>query len=265
MTQNKFRELLNRDQPTLGTRLLSSWATMTEALGATHQFDYVEFLAEYGPYTQYDLENLCRSAELQGMASIIKVDFANRFYTAQKALACGFQGVLFTDHKTAQEVEESIYYIRPDSPEYGGRFGFPNRRWIGYQPHLPQLEHAKMVSDVVVAVMIEKREALENIEEICSVPGVDMVQFGPSDFSLSNGYNAASHKEETKAAERQMIAAALRHGVRPRAEIQTAEEAKYYLDLGVRDFCLGDEMKIMNHFWTTQGEALRAQVYSALH
>ena len=35
--------------------------------------------------------------------------------------------------------------------------------------------------------MIEKQEAVENVEEICSVPGVDMLQFGPSDYCMSRG------------------------------------------------------------------------------
>ena len=81
--------------------------------------------------------------------------------------------------------------MKADSTVSGGRFGYPNRRFIGYQPFLKQMEHAERVNDIVLAFMIEKSEAMDNIEEICSVKGVDMVQFGPSDFSMSNGHNAA--------------------------------------------------------------------------
>jgi len=53
--------------------------------------------------------------------------------------------------------------------------------------------------------MSEKAEAMDNIEAICSVPGVDMVQFGPSDYSMSRGWNSSEHVQEFKAAEREMI------------------------------------------------------------
>jgi len=35
--------------------------------------------------------------------------------------------------------------------------------------------------------MIEKKSAMQNLDEILSVEGVDMVQFGPSDYSISIG------------------------------------------------------------------------------
>mgnify|MGYP007116394140 CR=1 FL=1 len=44
------------------------------------------------------------------------------------------QGILFTDCKTPAEIEECIYMTMPDTPEYGGRFGYPSYRWIGYHP-----------------------------------------------------------------------------------------------------------------------------------
>lgn len=257
MKENKLRYLLDHDLPTVATRISSNWPVLVEIIGATGKYDYVEFLAEYAPYSILDFENLARAAELHDMGSIIKVDFQNRAYVAQKAMAQGFQGVMLTDHKTADEVRETIHVLKPDTPEYGGRFGFPNARWIGYQPHLPQMDYAKMVADTVLLFMIEKREAIENIEEICQVPGVDMVQFGPSDYSMSCGKNAASYKEEYKAAERKMIETALKYGVRPRCEIHTAEQAKYYMDLGVKDFCIGDELKILREYWTEKGSAMR--------
>jgi 2-keto-3-deoxy-L-rhamnonate aldolase RhmA len=38
---------------------------------------------------------------------------------------------------------------------------------------------------VVVALMIEKKAAIENLEAILDVPGVDMVRFGPADYAMS--------------------------------------------------------------------------------
>lgn len=184
MKTNRLRELLSQGLPSIGTRIENTWPVIIEIVGSTGAFDYVEFVAEYAPFTHYDLENIARAAELNNMATMTKLDFQNRAYVAQKAMASGFQAILFTDHKTAAEVREYIYYVRPDTAQDQGRFGYPNRRWIGYRPHAPQMDYAEMVRNTVLVFMIEKKEAMDNIEEICSVPGVDMVQFGPSDFTL---------------------------------------------------------------------------------
>ena len=184
--ENRIRTLLNANRPTVATRLFNVNPSSVEAAACSGSFDYVEFLAEYAPHSLMELENFVRAAELHHIGTLIKIDLQNRHYVAQKAAAAGFQGILYADHKTPEEVEESIYYLSPDCPD-GGRFGFPNGRWIGYNGHLPQQEHVQMTRNLVKAFMIEKAEAVDNIKAICSIPGVDMVQFGPSDYCMSLG------------------------------------------------------------------------------
>ena len=249
MRENRIRRLIAENGTTLGTRIESPQPYFTELIGASGQFDYIELVAEYTALAQADLENIARAAELYDMGSMIKVDFQNRGFMAQKAAASGFQAIMFTDHKDAEEVKESVYLMKSDSPAGGGRFGYPNRRFIGCQPYLPQMEHAKRVDDIVLVFMIEKKEAVDHLEEICSVPGVDMLQFGPSDYSMSLGWNAAEHKEETAAVHKYMIETALAHGVRPRVEIfGEPEDALPYIEMGVRDFCFGDQIGTMRKF-----------------
>jgi len=256
MTDNKLRKLLQEGKPSTSTRMWSTWPFYTEVVGATGNFDYVEFVAEYSPFTQYDLENMARAAELHNMGTMIKVDFQNRGYVAQKAIAAGFQSIMFADHHTPEEVRESIAMLKPDCLGRG-RFGFPNRRYIGTQVYPSQMDHVKRLDDVVFCFMIEKEEAMEHIEEICSIPGVDMVQFGPSDYSMSAGKNRSEYVEECKAVERKMIEVALKHGVQPRCEIATPEAAEYYISLGVKHFSLGDQLKVLMGFWENEGKKIR--------
>lgn len=258
MKENKMRSILEKGLPSLGTRVWSAWPFITEAVGNSGYFDYIEFVAEYAPFSQIDLENIVRAAELHGMGTMIKVDFLNRGYVAQKAIASGFQAVLFTDHKTPEEVRETIQMVKPDTLKTGGRFGFPSRRWIGFQPFCMPTQHIKRINDVVIAFMIEKQEAIDNIEEICAIPGVDMVQFGPFDFSMSNGKDTIDYKEEIESAKRKMIEVALKNGVHPRCEIYgPASTAQEYIDLGVKHFCFGDEYINGVMPWVNSGKNMR--------
>lgn len=260
MKENKLRKLLQEGKPTVGTRMWSTLPFFTEAVGATGLYDYIEFVAEYAPFTLYDLDNLCMACELHGMGSMIKLDYQSRGYYAQKAIQSGFQSVMFTDCRNADEVRASLKMITPETIEDGGSFGYANRRYIGFQPKIDQMAHAQRQRDIVVSLMIEKKAAMDSIEEICAVPGVDMVQFGASDYSLSRGWNAKDHQGETKEAQRHMIEVAIKHGVRPRCEIQNPEDARYFMELGVRDFCMGDQMWKLMASWSHDGSAIRDMI-----
>lgn len=258
MNYNKLRKLLNKGLPSTATRLSSTWPFYTECVGVTGNFDYIEFLAEYAPFSQSDLENIARAAELHDMATMIKLDFQNCGYVAQRAVGAGFQSILFTDHHNASEVADTVQMMKPDTPQDGGCFGFPNRRFIGCTPSIDQMEHASRLRDIVLCFMIEKRAAMEDIEAICAVPGVDMVQFGPSDFAMSSGWSRSQHMQECNDAEKHMIEIALKNGVQPRCEINSAQDAQNYISLGVKHFCLGDQTRVLNAYWRGEGAKMRS-------
>ena len=254
--ENRLRKMLTEGKPMLSTRLHSTWPWVTEMVGVLGKYDYIEFVAEYAPYNQYDMENMVRAAEIHDMGSMMKVDYQNREFAAQKAIASGFQSILFADHTRPEEVEETIRQILPKCPAYNGNMGYAARRWIRNQCTPVQEEYADMVAATVKAFMIEKKDAVDRIDEICSVPGIDLIQFGPNDFALSSGFNAKDDKKRVQEAEKKVIETAIRHGIRPRCEINSAEEAKYYLDLGVKDFSLGLELRILQNFLSKEGDAV---------
>lgn len=100
MQENKMRQLLEKDSPTISTRLWSGWGVFTEMVALTGNFDYVELIAEYAPLTEKDFENVAMAAELHNIGSMLKVDYQNHGYVAQKAVGAGFQSILFADHHT---------------------------------------------------------------------------------------------------------------------------------------------------------------------
>jgi 2-keto-3-deoxy-L-rhamnonate aldolase RhmA len=62
---------------------------------------------------------------------------------------------------------------------------------------------------------------------------------------------------EMKVIERRVFETALKMGVPPRAEINSADEAKYFLDMGVRHFCIGTDINILYNWCRQHGDALR--------
>ena len=111
--------------------------------------------------------------------------------------------------------------------------------------------------------MIEKQGAVDQLEEVLSVPGVDMVQWGPSDYAMNVGRAGEARSPEIKAVERKVFETALKMGVPPRVELNSLDQAQYYLDLGVRHFCIGTDVSILYEWWKANGGHLRKALADA--
>src|SRR5713226_1845101 len=98
MRSNPLRELLRAGKPTLGTHLMISWPSVTELVGLSGNFDYVEFVAEYAPYDLYAFENLGRAIDqFPHLTGMIKVEQQPRTYLTVRAIGSGIQNLLFAD------------------------------------------------------------------------------------------------------------------------------------------------------------------------
>ena len=255
MKLNKLRELLTEGKPTLATHVVIPWPRIVEIIGHTHSFDYIEYVGEYSTFDIEQFENFGRAIELfPNMSSMIKVEEQTRGFIVQRALDAGIQNALFADVRDAKDVIECIRFVRPETPEAGGCHGSGSRRInIGSNT----VEWVKAMNTAVLAFMIEKKSAMDNLEEILSIKGVDMVQFGPNDYSVSIGKPGQGFSPEIEKAHVDMIKMALKKGVRPRVEIPGPEDAKPYLDLGVRDFCMGWDNMAITQYCKQQGPAMR--------
>jgi 2-keto-3-deoxy-L-rhamnonate aldolase RhmA len=260
MAENRLRTLLRDGKPSFGTRLQSSWPTLTELVGRSHNFDYVEFLAEYAPYDLYALDNLARAIELYpNFTGLIKMERSAQAHLAVRAMAAGIQNLLFTDVRTAADAEECVRITKPEVPGSPGTHGNDAGRAAIGGP----LELIKRYENSVIVLMIEKKSAVENLESILRVKGVDMVQFGPSDYGISIGLAGQREHPAVVEAREHTIKTAIAMGVRPRAEIGSAKEAEYYLALGVKDFNLSTDTAILAAFYRDQGAKLREVVNGA--
>ncbi len=259
LRKNRLRECLDRGWPSLGTHLLSTWPTITELVGQTGQFDYIEFVAEYAPWTMHDLDNLGRAIELfPNFSGMIKIEQFTRGHLAMRAIGSGIQNVLFADIRTADDAQQCVRSVRAEHPDQRGLHGVGLRRDARTVIHVGSKEWMAALAECVVALMIEKREALEDLDAILGTPGVDMVQFGPADYAMSTGLSRIEDAQQIREAEEHVIATAFRHGVVPRAEIADARGAEYYLDLGVRHFCVGHDVGILHNWFRDQGAQMRS-------
>lgn len=256
MRENRLRTLLDASEATLGTRIHNTWPGIVEVIGHTKMFDYIEFLGEYAPFDLHDLDGICRAAELYDIAAMIKVDQEPRTFLAQRAIGAGFQSVLFADCRSVEDARACVAAARPETPEHGGTYGVAPRR-MAYMGYGGSPEYVAALGRIVVALMIEKKGAIDNLDAILGVPGVDLIQFGPVDYSLSVGRVGESKSREILDVERHVIERCHAIGVPVRAEVATPDQAERYRELGVKHFSLGIDITILYDWWAINGQRLR--------
>ena len=91
------------------------------------------------------------------------------------------------------------------------------RRDVGHVVEVGTPAFVQALDDAVVALMIEKKAAVEDLEAILSVAGIDMVQFGPADYAMSLGLAGQWDHPAVREAERHVVDTALRKAIAPRA------------------------------------------------
>ena len=260
MRPNRLRALLNANQPTLGTHLLSTWPTLVELVGFAGNYDYIEFTAEYAPFTMHDLDNMGRALELKNLTGMIKIEQKQYTHQAMRAIGSGFQSVLFADVRTVEDARACIAAVRAETPGTGGRLGVGMRRDVGMVMEGGSPAYVEALNETVIALMIEKRECVEDLDNILSVKGIDMVQFGASDYSMSLGLTGQRNHPDVKSAERKTIEMALKKGLHPRVELANIKDAAPYLEMGVKHYCIGWDVRILHEWWRVNGAGMRAML-----
>jgi len=253
---NMLRKILNEGKPSFGVHQLMVDPSVTEILGHMGGIDYIEFVAEYATYDPTFLDTFCRAVgNFENLGSMIKIEQEPRMWLTQRAVDAGFESVLWTDIRTADEVNEALRHLHAETPEDKGIHGIGSRRINGYGCGIMNAqEWVQALKDVVVVLMIEKEAAMDNIDEILAIEHVDMLQFGPADYSISVGKPGQMGDPGVQAKHREMIEKALKAGKHPRVEAASVDVIQDYWDMGVRHFCVGWDRKVITE-WTSKNSA----------
>lgn len=265
MPKNRLRKLINEGKPTLGTHFSCTWPDLVEVIGNTQQFDYVEFTAQYGPFTLHDLENIARACEVTNLDGMIKIDQEPRVFLAARAIQAGFTSILFADCRSTEDVKQCVQSVKL-IPQ-GGINGVQLGRVMGYGQvrgkRVTLSDYVKYIDDIVIAIMVETKSLVDEIEEALSIPGIDMVQFGPSDYSISIGHPGEGYGNvDISDAVVKTYEVAKKKGIRIRAEC-SVEDMPKWIELGCKDFCIGRETGIISNWAQDAGKAIKETLSKA--
>lgn len=200
MRTNLTKQKLAEGKAVFGGIIASHASDQVELLGAIG-YDFVMIDAEHGPMSLTEIEDMVRAAEIFGITPLVRV-VDHSAETILRVLDRGVQGIIVPHVNTRAEAEAvaraARYY-----PE--GNRGVGSGRAHDYGVSLSRAESTKLINaNILVVAMCEEVEAIDNLDEILQVPGIDVVHVASSDLTQSMGYPPASEVRDvmTKVVER---------------------------------------------------------------
>ena len=229
---NKLREAIEKKKYAVGTFLGAANPSIVEIMGYTG-LDFVVIDTEHGPYDTMPMSDLIQAAESKGLSPLVRIaDITHR--EMQRALDNGAEGIIIPCLKSIDDFRKVV-----DLGKFAplGNRGFIKGRGSGFgnEPWASGTltEYMQNSNDKVLLLpQCETKEALDNIEEIVQIEGIDGIFIGPFDLSICMGIPGRFDAPEFKAAVDRILRACKQAGKLCMTFTGTPEEAKMYIDKG---------------------------------
>lgn len=176
MLANRVRDCWAESKPALGAWLMIPSAASAEEV-ARAGFDYCCIDMQHGLVDYPSAVEMIRAIQLGGASPFVRVPW-NEPGIIAKMLDAGAQGIIIPMVNSVAEAEAAVAACK--YPPVGSRSHAPTRGARNFAL-------ADLNASTVCAPMIETRQALDALDDILKVPGLDAVYVGPSDLSVSLG------------------------------------------------------------------------------
>lgn len=187
---------------------------------------------EHHNYTDQEMFNMCLAARATGMDSMIRIRKGlQQVYFHPFEL--GAQGLLFPHCMSPDDAKEVVWNAKFHPIGRRGMDGVEPAAKYGLSPMREYMQEANR--ETFVAMQIEDKEAIDVIDDIVAVEGVDIVFFGLADLSQSYG-DPCGATEQIKEAIARVAAAAKKHGKHWGMPVGSAADAEKYAEMGARFF-----------------------------
>lgn len=220
-----------------GDTVLTAWSSIASPavidLLAHSGYDAVTLDMQHGAHDEASVHAGLRSIAAQGRHCVVRVP-VGRFDMASRALDFGAEAIIAPMINTADDARRFSAFVK--YPPLGERSWGPGQamRLHGYEDGKAYLAEAN--ARTVAFAMIETRAALERVDEILAVDGIDGVFVGPSDFSISwtAGKTVDPHIEDMEGAIRHIAERAKAHGKQAGIFVFDPKRTAHYVAAGYR-------------------------------
>ena len=239
LPQNAFKRALKAGRAQIGLwSSLSSNYTVEVIAGAG--FDWILLDTEHSPN---DLESVL--SQLQAAAPypthpVVRVAW-NDMVLIKRMLDIGAQSLLVPYVSTSEEAAAAVSYVRYPPEGVRGVAGTTRASRFGRVKDYAKRAH----EEICLLVQVETQRALDNLEAICAVDGIDGVFIGPADLHASLGYPGEIANAKVKPLIDDAIRRIRKCGRAPGILTPSEADARHWLDCGALFVAVGADVGIL--------------------
>ncbi|HTW76229.1 MAG TPA: aldolase/citrate lyase family protein [Thermoplasmata archaeon] len=203
-------------------------------------FDWFMIDTEHSPVNSETLAAMVAILSRGGPTPLVRVGDVDQ-YLIKQALDAGAHGILAPLVNSEAQARSAVSFAKyPPQGVRGAAAAAASRYGNQLGPYLRRANE-----ETLVGVQIETRQALENLEAIAGVDGVDLLFVGPQDLTLSLGLVDARGDPRVREAMRQVVTACERHGKVPGTLVVNPEEKKTAVEMGFRFISLAADLRFL--------------------
>jgi 2-keto-3-deoxy-L-rhamnonate aldolase RhmA len=238
--KNRLKQrLLAEKRPSFGTWISSPSVPALDAL-RTAGFEWFMLDTEHAQLNPETLAAMIAALGDAGPTPLVRVGDVDQ-YLVKQALDAGAYGILVPLVSTPEQALAAVSYakyppmgVRGAAAAAGSRYGTELASYL-----------RTANAETLVGVQIETKAAMEHLDEIAAVDGVDLLFVGPQDLTLSLGLLDDRAHPRVREAMRSVVAACERHGRIPGTLVADAAEKRAAVDLGFRFISLAGDLRLL--------------------
>ncbi len=245
---NVLKEKLLASELVVGMSEHTGSPVLAEIMGIAG-FDYVWIDTEHTPLSLETVENLVRASDSVGTTPIVRI-YKNDPHLIMRVLDTGAQGVIVPQIRTAEDARRTVEACK--YPPEGIRGVCSGVRAVGYSFVNWETKAREANQEKLIGMIIENRDAVNNLDEILTVSGVDAIIPGAADYSQDVGLTRSHPDVEavmqdvirrTLAAGKQVICI-LTQDLTSIPDYLSFKQLRRYYDMGVRGFLYTNDVLV---------------------
>jgi 2-keto-3-deoxy-L-rhamnonate aldolase RhmA len=231
MQNNPIKDALIQGRAVVGTMIVQVRDLAIVQLLAELGLEYMFIDMEHGSYSIETAADLIQVARLSGITPLVRVG-ETQYHLYARMLDAGAMGIMTPRVETVEQVRQIIRYTK--YPPLGVR-GFSR---LAAHANYRDIDVASYVQaanqNLINIIQIESKLAVENIDELISVPGVDGVIVGMDDLSLSLGVPGEIRHALAEEALERIVAACQKKGMPWGLHIPDVERLQTWIIRGMQ-------------------------------
>lgn len=231
MRRNIVKKRLLDGETLIGTMIQEVFTPAIAQIFKQVGFDFFMIDTEHGPYNLNDTAAILRVGRILDMCPLVRVVSAEYNMICQP-LDHGAMGIMLPRIENSEQVLKLIESMKyPPIGKRGCSSDAPHSEY-NFGPLKEFLELNN--EDTMAIVQIEKKAAIECIDDLLSVQGVDVAIVGPEDLSVSFGVPGETNHPKVVGAIENVVTAAKRYNVVPGIHMGGIESLKSWMNKGMQ-------------------------------